>query len=176
MSHLLRIISILSIFIVSLQANSFENIKTFKANFKQTITNPSGKDAIYKGQIHIKEPTFIKWHYEEPITKFVYVKKYTVTIIEPDLEQVIVTKLNKEINILTLLKNAKKITPTQYLSNFNNTDYIITLKDNTLSTITYKDELENNVSISFTNVKQNISIDDTVFKFFIPLEYDVIKK
>jgi len=176
MIHLTKILFFLSLFTLFLQGNNFKNIQTFEADFIQTITNQSGKNAIYTGEIHIKEPNLIKWQYKEPIIKFVYIKKFTVTIIEPELEQVILTKLNKEINILTLLKNAREISSNKYISNFNNIDYTLELKENMLKAITYKDELENNVSIDFTNVKQNTPMDDQIFKFIIPQEYDLIKK
>ena len=103
-------------------------------------------------------------------------KKYTVTIIEPELEQVIVTKLNKEINILTLIKNAKKITVNKYVSNFNNTNYYLDFKNDILNSITYEDELENSIVINFFNIKQNTLIENSLFKFIIPQEYDVLKK
>jgi outer membrane lipoprotein carrier protein len=157
-------------------ANDFNNLKTFEASFTQTITNPSGNKVIYNGLIHIKEPYKIKWQYKNPIEKFVYINKHTVTIIEPELEQVIMTKLDQEINILNLLKNAEKVGENDYISNFNNIDYSLSIKDQTLIGISYIDEIENKVLISFQNVQQNHTIEENIFKFTIPLEYDVIKK
>lgn len=160
----------------SLYANNFGNIKTFEAEFTQTIQNPSGTKVHYDGVLHIKEPNTIRWQYKKPIEKFVYIKKYTITIIEPELEQAIITKLDKEINILALLKTAKKISTNIYLSKFNNVDYTIELTNNLLKRISYKDELENNVIIDFKKVQQNHLIEDKIFKFRIPYDYDVIKK
>lgn len=161
---------------IHLNANNFQDIKTFEANFTQTIQNPSGTEVFYNGLIHIKEPNSVLWEYKKPINKSVYVKKYTITIIEPELEQAVVTKLDKEINFLGLLKKATKISNNKYLSVFNNISYTLTLQNNLLTNIQYKDELENNINIEFKNVVQNHTIDDKVFKFTIPYEYDVIKK
>ena len=171
-------IKIVIFFILStyLHANTLKDLKTFQANFTQIITNPSGKKVQYSGEINIKEPNLIKWEYNKPFEKLVYIKKYTVTIIEPELEQAIVTRLDKEINILTLIKTAKKIQPNKYVSNFNNTDYYLYFDQELLQRITYEDELENKVVISFTKVQQNTPIEDSIFKFYIPIEYDVIKK
>jgi len=160
----------------SLLSNDFQKIKTFEASFKQSITNPSGKKVSYTGTLHIQEPNKIKWQYKNPIEKLVYIKKYTVTIIEPELEQAIITKIDKEINILNLLKNAIKTSDNTYTSNFNNTEYILQLKDQKLTQISYKDEIDNDVVISFKNVLQNHKIDSKTFKFFIPYEFDIIKQ
>jgi len=176
MSKIKNIIVFLFISHIALLASDFKNLKTFEASFVQTITNSSGNEAKYKGSIYIKEPNKIKWQYKDPIKKSVYMKKYTVTIIEPELEQVIITKLDKEINILNLLKNSKKISNNIYTSDFNNIQYRLTLKNKKLQQISYQDELENNVVISFKNVKQNQKINNKIFKFTIPLEFDVIKK
>ena len=62
------------------------------------------------------------------------------------------------------------------LSNFNNIQYILTLKNNLLENIQYKDELENQINITFKKVQQNHKIDNSIFKFTIPYDYDVIKK
>ena len=171
-------IKVLIFFILStyINANTLKDLKTFQANFTQVITNPSGKEIYYSGEINIKEPNSIKWKYEKPFEKLVFIKKYTVTIIEPELEQAIVTRLDKEINILTLIKTAKKIQANKYLSNFNNIDYYLYFDQELLTRITYEDELENKVVISFTKVQQNISIENSIFKFYIPVEYDLIKK
>jgi len=176
MKYLNKLIVGLIVTTTFLFANDFKDLKTFEASFTQKITNPSGNEVSYNGLIFIKEPNKIKWQYNDPIEKFVYIKKYTVTIIEPELEQIIVTNLNKEINIINLLKNAQEISKNKYKSNFNNIDYVLTLENNQLQNISYKDELENEVIISFFDVKQDEKIDDAVFKFMIPDYYDVIRK
>ena len=176
MRYIKNIIIILFILKTSIIANDFQNLKSFEASFTQTITNASGNQVIYNGTLHILEPNKIKWQYQNPIEKSVYIKKYTVTIIEPELEQVIITKLDKEINILNLLKNAKAISNNTYLSHFNNVDYSLQLKGNILTQISYQDEIENDVIISFKNVLLNHKIDLDTFKFYIPSDFDIIKK
>ena len=163
-------------FSITLFANEFTDIKTFEASFIQTITNPSGSKVLYKGSLHIQNPSKIKWQYKNPIQKSVYIKKHTVTIIEPELEQAIITKIDKEINIFTLLKNAQKITNEEYLSNFNNVNYTLTIKNGKLFKIAYKDEIENDVLLTFQNIQQNHKIDEKIFKFYIPLDFDIIKQ
>ena len=118
----------------------------------------------------------IVWKYSDPIEKYVYITNTEVTIIEPELEQAIVTKLQKEINILKLLKNAEKITNNTYRSEAYNNIYILSIKNNQLTQIKYKDEIDNKITIKFDNIKQNEDIANAIFKYHIPFEYDVIRK
>jgi len=176
MSYFKSIIIFLFITHTTLFSSDLQDVKTFEASFIQTIINPSGNEVKYTGLLHIQEPDKIKWQYQDPIEKFVYVKKNSVTIIEPELEQAIITKIDQEINILNLLKNAKKISTNNYLSLFNNVEYSLTLENKKLNKIAYQDEIENNVIITFTNVQQNHKINKDIFLFTIPFEFDIIKK
>jgi len=176
MFHFKNFIVFLLISNTVLFSNDLQDVKTFEASFTQTIINPSGNEVKYTGLLHIQEPDKIKWQYKDPIEKLVYVKKNSVTIIEPELEQAIITKIDQEINILNLLKNAKKTSDNNYLSLFNNVEYSLTIENKKLTKIAYKDEIENNVIITFTNVQQNHSIAKDIFLFTIPFEFDIIKK
>ena len=151
-------------------------MKSFEASFIQTITNPSGNIVKYSGLIYIQETNKIKWQYQDPIEKLVFIDKNLVTIIEPELEQAIITKIDQEINILNLLKDANKISKNNYVSQYNSIKYSLKLIAGKLTQISYQDELENNIVISFKNIKQNHQIPAKIFKFSIPLDFDIIKK
>ncbi len=157
-------------------ANDFKNIKTFQASFSQSIINKSGKEIIYTGYLYIKHPSSILWEYNEPIKKYVYINNIHVTIIEPDLEQAIISNLEKEINLIKLLKDSKQLSENIYEAEMYSTKYTITVVDNIFEKIEYKDELDNKITINFTNIKQNKEITDEIFKFTIPFEYDTIRK
>ncbi|MBD3840453.1 MAG: outer-membrane lipoprotein carrier protein LolA [Campylobacterales bacterium] len=157
-----------------LQAN-LKNVQTFEANFTQTVTNPSGSKIQYEGKVFFKNPALILWHYDDP-KKDVLIQSSSVTIIEPDLEQVIVTKLQKQINLITLLNEAKQIGKTQYISTIYDTQYLLTIKNEQLESIFYKDQLENQVSIFFSHQKINEEILNSIFDLKIPDEFDIIRK
>jgi len=160
----------------SLYANDLKDINTFEASFKQSIINSSNKEIVYNGYIYIKEPANIVWKYTQPILKDVYIINTKVTIVEPELEQVIMSKMDKEINILKLLKNATKVTSNKYVSSIDNRNYTLTITNNTLQQINYTDEIDNKVTIYFSDIQQNHTIKENIFKFTIPYEYDIIKK
>ena len=172
-----RLVFLIMFFWVSSSyANILKDIKTFDANFQQKIINPSKKEILYKGHLFIKEPNYILWQYKEPVIKNVYIINNFAIIDEPELEQAIFSRLQDEIDILELIKTAKKIDENRYLAKIYDVNYTLTTKDNKIQKIEYKDALENSVIISFTNVVQNEEIDDEIFKFLPPEHYDIIRK
>lgn len=171
-----RNILLIFIFKLSLFGFSFEKIDTFQANFSQSITNHSGTQIQYTGKVFIKKPLKILWRYSDPIEKDVFLINNHVTIIEPDLEQVIISTLQNEIHILDILRNGEKIDENTYKSIVYNKPYIFSIKNNQLSKIEYKDDVDNKVIITFTNIAQNQQINDALYKYDIPNEYDIIRK
>ncbi len=172
-----RVIFIFTFFLsLFSNANDFSNFKTFEGNFTQTIVNATGKEIIYKGKVFIKEPAKILWQYQEPIVKNVYVIVNTAIIDEPELEQVIYTKLQNEINLLTMIKKAKKVDSSNYIATLSDIDYKMNFQDGKLSTINYIDTLENSVAIVFNDVKVNESIDNERFHFLPPDYYDIVRQ
>lgn len=158
------------------QASTFENIQSFQANFMQTITNNSKSNIEYKGEVFIKSNGNILWKYKEPIIKNVYVNNNFAIVDEPELEQAIFTSLENEINVIKLLKDAKKVSNNRYEAKLYNVNYFIETKDEQISSISYSDELENKIKINFSNIKQNMPINNELFKFVAPDYYDIIRK
>ena len=153
-----------------------KSIKTFKANFIQEVTNQSSKTIFYEGVVFIKNDGFVLWRYKTPIVKNVFVLKSVVVIDEPELEQVIYSRLQKEINILQILSDSKKVEESLYLAKINERDYFITIDDGKIKSLSFKDELDNSIKIDFTNIEQNIQLEQEIFRFIPPEHYDIIKK
>ena len=166
------IILLINMYIISF-ANIFD-IKNLKANFTQTIKNNSNSVISYKGNI-IFNTNNILWHYNEP-EKNVYISKTEIIIDEPELEQAIISKIDEELNLLNILKESKKIDDTTYENTLNNIKYTIKIHKNKLQAIFYKDELDNNISIIFSEVQTNTKINKNIFVFNTPAHYDIIRK
>ena len=160
----------------SLFANNIEDLKTFEAKFTQIIINNANKKIEYSGKIYIKEPSQIVWKYETPIIKNVYISKDFAIIDEPELEQAIFTTLKKEINIVKLLKSAKKIGSNIYVTSANDIKFELLIENRRIKSIKYEDEIENKITIIFTNIIQNETIDEKHFVFQAPDYYDIIRK
>jgi outer membrane lipoprotein carrier protein len=172
----MRIIITTLLSICCVFALDFRDKTTFEAVFKQSIINSSNSEIIYNGKLYIKEPALVLWRYDSPVKKDVYINDDEVIIIEPELEQVIVSKLQKELNILKILNDAKKINSNTYETTLYDTKYFLQIKNNELEKISYKDELDNKVTISFTDIRSNHQISNKTFKYTIPSDFDILRK
>lgn len=170
--------SLISFILVVFYANAsnLKDIKSYQASFTQSIVNSSNKEIRYNGTIYIKQPSSVLWKYNDPIIKNVYIISNRVIVVEPDLEQAIISRLKEEINIFDLLKNPTKISKNKYEATIYDKKYILTIINNKLTQINYSDEIDNKVTIYFKNIKQNHEISDDTFKFKIPNSYDIIRK
>ena len=154
-----------------------KDLESFEAEFVQVITNPNGKKLVYNGNFRAKKNNLALWNYELPIKKIIYYYKNEVSIVEPELEQVVVTKIDKKQNLLYILNKAKKIKPNVYTANCCGAKYYIYMQSGKgIKKIQYKDRLGNLSVISFSNQKVNKQIDDKIFKPNIPKHFDVMKK
>ena len=150
------------------------HIDSFEAEFTQTVTDEKGKKLHYKGHIIASKPQYALWNYTQPIEKKIYISLYRLTIVEPDLEQVITRNISNEFNFFKMLKNAKKLTNNKYETTIEHIKYTITLANNTISSISYTDEFSNDILITFMQQKTNQPIDKDLFIPKYPLDYDII--
>ena len=151
-----------------------EKTETMKAEFIQTITDDKESTITYKGNMLAKHPNMALWHYREPIEKTVYITASRVTIVEPELEQAIVKRLDNSIDILAILASAKKDGKNSYTAYYNNKEYHITMQSDMIKSIIYSDAFDNVVKIVFSAQQINKSIKDSRFKADIPADFDII--
>jgi outer membrane lipoprotein carrier protein len=153
------------------------NLKTLETNFIQKIQNSTNNVLTYKGTMFAKKKNNLAlWIYNYPVKKKIYYRDGSITVLEPELEQVTFAKLEKIPNILTLLRKAKKVSKNRLVTTFNKTKYYITTNNNFVKDIKYKDEMQNVVTISFKKPKINKGINDKKFVYEIPAGYDVLKQ
>jgi len=154
-----------------------EKIDSFEANFVQTIIDEENKKLVYKGEIFATKPNSVLWHYQEPVNKKIYIKKFEAVIIEPELEQVIIKNLRSEIDFFSILSKAKKIDETHYKAFYKEIEFILEEdKDGHIKSLNYSDELENKVKIVFSNQKTNQKIKNSIFMPVVPKGFDVIEE
>ncbi len=171
-----KILAIPILLAISLQANIY-NLSSLESNFTQSITNDQNAKIVYHGKMYAtRENNQALWEYTSPMNKNIYYKGGKLIIIEPDLEQVIYAKMDKIPNILTILDNAIEISENTLQTSFNNIKYNITMNDNKIEKIEYKDEMENRVRITFTQESVNHEIDSNIFNFVIPEDYDILEQ
>ncbi len=150
------------------------DIHSIKANFTQTITNEQNSTIKYSGKFYARSDDKALWIYQKPIKKELYFIEGKIIIIEPELEQVIFSRAKKLPKILDILKSAKKEND-KLIAYCCDTTYAITIKNNKIISVSYKDKVGNDVKINFFNEETNLIIDDEIFRYKIPKYYDILQ-
>lgn len=153
-----------------------QDIQSFEADFTQVITDEENKTLTYKGKIYAKRPNRVMWHYTDPVNKKIFIVDKRAVIIEPELEQAIIKRLQSELDFFTILSSAETTDNVHYKTNYKNIDFTLTVVEDKIASLMYVDQLENKVHITFSKQKQNSHITESVFSPYIPLDYDVIKE
>ena len=149
---------------------------SIQSDFTQKVTSPEGSILEYQGTFYARDDNRALWVYTKPITKKIYFLPGRVMIVEPDLEQVIISALDKTPNLSKLLSEAKKTSDNAYEAHFGETTYHITTKEGVPESIYYLDKLENKVQIILKEVTTNLILDNVLFTMQIPSHYDVINQ
>ena len=152
-----------------------EKTETMKADFIQTIVNDKKGTITYKGTMSAKRPSMAIWHYKEPIDKTVYITAENITVVEPELEQAIVRKLDDTIDILAILASAKKTGKGNYTAYYRSKEYNITMQQDMIKAISFTDAFDNIVTIKFSHQQINKMISDSDFDADIPADFDIIR-
>lgn len=158
-----------------LQASGLENIQSFEADFTQSITNDKNTTLTYTGHVKASKPQLALWQYKTPVEKTIYITNTRATVVEPELEQVYLQKINATFDFFRVLKHAKKIAKNTFSAKFQDTQYTLKMLNNTLFSISYRDELDNSVLILFKNQHNNKVYKKKEFEAKIPLDYDIIQ-
>lgn len=166
---------IIVIFILSLNLFGYNELEfdSIDAKFTQIIKSQN-QTINYSGLVVIDSKFGAFWQYQTPTTKLIYFRENRVTIIEPELEQAIITSLKNSPDITQILKNAKKLTDDKFQAQYDDIIYNITMQNNSPKLISYEDKLGNQIAIEFTQIIKNKPIDKGLLTPKIPANYDII--
>ncbi|NLY04074.1 MAG: outer membrane lipoprotein chaperone LolA [Campylobacter sp.] len=171
MKKLIFTISTLALVLNFAFANPLE-FKTLSSDFTQSVKS-DGSEIKYSGNF-IATNTHALWQYKSPSIKDIYFSFERVVIIEPELEQVILTNLKDVPNLTKVMQSAVKDSEDKYSAEFDGVLYHLEFKDTLIETIKYKDKLDNEVVIKFSNVQKDRSVDNQIFLPEIPANFDII--
>lgn len=154
---------------------SLDSMTSFDADFIQSITDEQNKTINYNGHIVASKPQNARWSYFKPIKKEVYINDFEATIVEPEIEQVIVRRIESNFDFFKIISKAKKNTQNSYTAYYKETQFTIKMSGELIDSISYKDEFENKITILFKNQKQNQPVSKTLFNPVYPLSFDIIR-
>ena len=78
----------------SLLFEALTKTESMRANFEHEQISNSGKLVVFKGSIVFRRPDRLKWQVKEPYNQLQLVRGNQFLVYDPDLEQVIVKKLD----------------------------------------------------------------------------------
>ena len=149
----------------------------FQADFLQKITNPKGKVISYEGSVHFSERNNLKWVYLKPTQKEVCTDGKELIVVDHDLEQVSYYLIDKGLDLMSVLKHAKKYKEDIYLANYQNRRYTIQIdKQGMIQSVAYFDDLDNKVQIVFQKMHYGKGkLESSQIHCKVPKSYDVIR-
>ncbi len=153
-----------------------DNLQSFQADFIQKITDEEKKVLTYTGTITSKRPNLVLWHYTDPVNKKIYVNEKRAVIVEPELEQAIIKRLQGEIDFFGILASAVYVDSTHYKASYKGIDFLLQEVNGVIESLSYTDQLENKVLITFSKQKQNRPLEDSVFIPKVPKHFDIIRE
>ncbi len=153
-----------------------EDIQSIQADFEQYIYNEDGANVYYKGKILGKSPNKVKWDYQMPFKKEIYMNDNKVAIYEPSLEQVSLSTLNSKSDFISIIKSAKKYEDGTYRTAVDGIEYTLVVdRENKPKSIYFVDTMGTKSELVLSNVKLNVKIDDAVFVFVAPSDVEVLE-
>ncbi|GAA6998341.1 LolA-like outer membrane lipoprotein chaperone [Helicobacter pylori] len=148
---------------LSKEEEILQHLQSFSANFKQVLKNE--KPLVYYGVLKAKAPNWALWVYEKPLKKEIYMNDKEVVIYEPNLFQATITPLKDKTDFFTVLKHLKKQDDGSFKTTINKTTYRLIFKDGKPFSLEFKDEMNNLVTITFSQTEINPTIANEIFVF-----------
>ena len=170
-------------------------LNSFNADFVQIVkdsTNQLIDESV--GKVMFQKPNYFRWEYKSPSKNEIISDGEFLYLYDPDLKQVIVSKLDRRIGVspamLLVSDNIHEFFNTKLISNsINTTQYAATPKDleraffkrvifnfnfDQLKEMKVIDNFDNETTIQFFNIIQNQDINEGKFLFNYPDDIDVI--
>ncbi len=171
-------------------------IQTLQADFTQTISDNKGRQTEQSvGHMALQRPGKFRWSVTKPVAQLIIANNTRLWIYDPELEQVTIRFLNKEIeNTPVLLLSNPTVAiernfKVQMIRNAASLQWFALLPKNRDSMLAYikmgfakgqiremdlQDHLGHNTVIEFYNVSMNHPVPSSLFNFKPPLHTDVI--
>lgn len=171
-------------------------IRSLQADFVQTILDNHGK-AVQKseGKLALLRPGQFRWKVERPIPQLIIANNSRLWIYDPDLEQVVIRPVAKEVgrtpafllsNVNTAIARdfvVRRMQAPQHWQWFSLTPKVkdgmfrvieLGFLNNQIKEMRMQDNLGHNTIIQFHHVRENENLSASLFQFHAPAKVDVI--
>lgn len=180
-------------------ANLIAGLSTYQADFEQVVSNESGKQIDFSsGSFWIKKPNTFRWEIKQQFEQLIIADGDHLWTYDKDLEQVTIqnqTRMLADSPLLLLTSDAKGLAAAFDIILINTPDadkddrlfemkpknaesvfesVHVLFKKNQLTELLMKDNLGQQTTVKFSNVKLNEKLNRTLFTFAIPEGVDVV--
>lgn len=174
-----------------------KDYRTYQADFIQIVVDAKGsKVQESRGQLKAKRPGLFYWESSKPMAQFIAADGKTVTVYDPDLQQVTIQPMNQKVAstpALLLSGQVENLAETYNVSvekqGANTTEFTLVPKSpdslfvslrltffkGKLQEMRMHDSLDQRSILSFDNVIVNEPIDNAAFELQYPDDVDVIQ-
>lgn len=146
---------------------------TLQSDFEQIITSKN-EQISYSGHFVADAKNGAFWRYEKPSQKLIYFSRARVIVVEPRLEQAIISDLKQTPDIRKIFSSARKTAANEFVAEFDGTEYRIHVKNGIPDRIQYTDKLDNDVVINLRQTIKNAKFDKSLLEPKIPSNYDIL--
>ena len=174
-----------------------DQAKSMTGKFSQVTLDASGtRLQETNGELTLKRPGLFRWHTSAPQEQLLISDNQKIWLYDPDLMQLTIQKMDQRMShtpALLLSGNVSEIQKNFTISAMpkaNSQSFILIPKDkeslfnsltlvfdgNTISRMVLVDNVGQRTSIAFKNIKMNVPVDNSLFKFTPPKGTDVIEE
>jgi outer membrane lipoprotein carrier protein len=171
----------------------FSKINTITADFKQEVKDNSGQIiSTSSGSMIIQRPNKFRWSTQQPMVQLAIANGQQVWLYQPDLQQVTISKMSREIGqtpLAILSGSTQSLQQNFAIRQLTSHEFTLTAQkktvpfheitlvfnnSNELTQMQLKDELGQTTILYFTKLRINTTVSDNNFNFAIPKGVDVI--
>lgn len=176
--------------VVSKLQSKYESITSIRAEFTQEVSSKGMPAMKSEGKVWLKKPGKMRWEYKKPAKDLIVSDGKTIWLFQPDLKQVIerpasmsassmatdflsgIGNVEKEFDVkLAALESVNHVlilTPKQEQSGLKKLILEVGKENSIVEKTVITDHFGNQTAVTFTNIKLNASIKDSLFKYTPP--------
>jgi outer membrane lipoprotein carrier protein len=174
----------------------YRDTQSFSASFTEVIEAVGSKKRERQGTMYLKKPGKMRWNFKAPDTETIVSDGTTLYNYDPDLEQVIETPLKQALSSSSAAAfllgvgsiesefnasvssnpSTAGITRVTLIPkrNGNRIDLSVDSKTFDIVALTLSDQIGNKTLITFSDIKRNVAISDSLFTFTVPAGADIV--
>lgn len=176
----------------------YRQTDTLSADFSERITGLGGVNRTRSGHVYYRKPGKFRWIFDSPQKETIVSDGKTVYDYQPDLDQVLEMPLARAFHSASavafllgfgdLQRDYSASLPAGAQAGEDLMRVVLVPKAGgerlelgvaphtyDLRTATVSDAIGNRTEITFTNLKRNVALDDSLFRFTVPAGADIVR-